>query len=281
MQEPTAIPPPKPIRIEEILRLILFLFLSLFMVCHLLFLPIEILVMALCHDPDLKAEFNFLLICYIAKYVSVLLMFYCVYHHTNLWINHHYILLYLFSFICLIVTAFFVWMVIMAEVAFTRMGFGPIYDHPVYYDFMGYCLCGIFGTIYIFYLACTKPPTMYSMIPSYDPTQDYTIVPPNVYTGHARREVQTVLELDDNTRLDLMRQGLVPMYGSHAIREMESNLVQTKAPEQHNEPVQPEPKVPEKAPVQPQFPKLDPPESFQTSQKPRMMAVPIYYVPQQ
>ena len=278
MQEPVTIPPPKPVRIEEILRLILLLFLCLFLVSHLLFIPIEVLIMALCHDEHLKQEFNFLLVIYISKYICVLIMIYTAYHHTNLWMDHHHITLYILSIICLIVTGFFVWMVILAEEAFKRMGFGPIYEHPVYYDFMAFCICGIFGTIYIFYLACTMP-KMYSPIPSYDAAQELVMVPPTAFTGHARREVQTILELDENTRLDLMRQGLVPMFGTHAIREMESNIAQPKAPEQPKETVQPELKVPEKAPVQPQFPKLDPPESFQI-QKPRMMPVPIYFVPQ-
>jgi hypothetical protein len=280
MQETVAIPPPKPVRIEEILRLITFLFLALFLCCHLLFIPIEVLVMALCHsDVALRPEFNFLLVIYISKYVIVIIIQYCAYHHTNLWMDHHHVTLYIFSILCLIVSAFFVWMVIEAELAFKRMGFGPIYDHPIYYDFMGFCIVGIFGTIYIFFLACTKP-QMYSMVPQYDPSQEFMMVPPTAFQGHARREGQTVLELDNNTRMELMRQGIVPMYGSHAIREMESNLVQPKAPEQPQEPIKAEAKPVEKAPVQPQFPTLDPPESFQAPQKPRMMQVPIYYVPQ-
>ncbi len=273
MQQP-MIPPPAPVRIEEILRLLLFVCLAVYAVCHMLFIPIEILLFALCHhDPDMKHIRDMLYFLYGSKYICVLLMFYCVYHHTNLWQKHHHILLYIFSVICLLVTGFFTWMIIIGDEEMRKHGFGPIYDHPFYYDFIVFVICGVQGVIYIFYLACTHPPANIMMFPTY---QGYEMVP--TMGPHAMRELQTIAQMDIPTRNSYMEQGFIPVFGSHAMRELAEVTPKTEAPKaevpkaEAAPKAEPAPKA-EAAPVQPQAPKP------QAPRQPEMVKVPIYFVP--
>lgn len=167
------VPPPEKIRIEEILRMLLYVPLGVYMVAHMLIIPIEVLVIALIQDPYFKAFHFFIYSIFVAKYVCVGIMFYCAHHHTNLWLMHSHWLLYFFATICLLVTGFFGWFVIETDYEMRKHGFGPIIDHPFYYDFIGFTVCGVLGCIYIFYLGCTKPPMQYSFAPMYDPYMLY------------------------------------------------------------------------------------------------------------
>jgi hypothetical protein len=164
------IPPPPKVRIEEILQLLLLVVLSIYMTCHMLFLPIEALSLAFGLDPDFKQMLTAMIIMYAIKYIVVFIMFYCSYHHTNLWITHHHIVLYIFSAICLLTTCFATWFIVVSDEEMRKIGFGPIIDHPFFYDFIGFAASGVIGTVYIFYLACTKPPTVYSLIPAQEPS---------------------------------------------------------------------------------------------------------------
>jgi len=158
---------PRPVRIEEILMLLLFVCLGIYAVGHMLFIPIEILVIAFCLDPDLKKDVIWICFFYLIKYISMGFMFYCAYHHVQLWNRHHRLVLYLMATFCILSTGIYVFFTIMMEEGLRRHGFGPIYDHPIFYDLVGFIVCGVQGFIYILYIACTKPAT-YFLIPAYD-----------------------------------------------------------------------------------------------------------------
>jgi len=258
---PMAIPPPAKFRCEEILRLFLFICLCVYAVGHILFIPVELLMVAFCHDPDLHAAANMLYILYGVKYVAVLLMFYCAYHHTNLWQKHHHYVLYAFGILIGIVTGFFVFMIYQAHEQLKIHGFGHVYDHPFYYDFVCFMVCGIQGVFYIFYLACTHPPALY-----YSPYPGYEMVP--TYGSHAMRELQTVAQMEVPMRYAFTEQGIIPVMGSHAMRELQDMpKTELKQPEA--------PKV--EVPKQPEAPKTEAPK--QEEKKFEGIRLPIYYFP--
>ena len=189
MQQP-MIPPPAPVRIEEILQLFLLVSLTIYLVCHIMLIPIEVLVIALCHDPALVKELTILYSIYGAKYVATFVMLYCAYHHTNLWKNNSHFVLWFLSAFCLIVTGVFSWGVIVANEFFVKHNFKPVYDHPIFFDFIGFDVCGVQGVIYLAYLAATHPGPSSAY-------EGYQMVPNMVFMGpHAMREMQTVSQLE-------------------------------------------------------------------------------------
>lgn len=160
----------KPVKIEEILRLLVFVIITLYAVCHMLFIPIEFMVISFCLDPDLKGVLYFICILFGVKYIIMVLMFYTLYHHENLWKAHSHWELYLFAVLTLGVTGFYTYLIYTADEQFRKFGFGSVFDHPFYYDFIGLGCCGLLGSIYILYMACTKPVAIeYFMVPSFDP----------------------------------------------------------------------------------------------------------------
>lgn len=221
----TAAPDPKEVKCEEIIRMIMFVLVGIYLVAHILFIPIEILLVALVHDNAFSNQMYVIIGVYAAKYICLIIIFYAAHHHTALYESHSHIILYLFSFICLAVTGLFTFLLYEAEKMFIHMGFGTIFQHPIYYDFIGFAACGSLGCIYLFYMACKHPKkTAYYAVPAFDPYSVFTPVPMSAYPAgsHARREAETVMTLDEATRRQLMMQGVIPMLGSHAVRELQS-----------------------------------------------------------
>ena len=157
----------KPVKIEEILRLMTFLLLTMYSFCHILFIPIEFMIIVICQDPDLKTTMYAIIGVFAVKYASVVIMFYCAYHHSQLWNAHSHIELYLFGGFCFITTTIFFLAVFIASGVFHQIGIGSVFDHPFFYDFLGFIACGYPAIIYILYMACTKPAeTKYFLVPS-------------------------------------------------------------------------------------------------------------------
>ncbi len=243
-------PQAKELKLEEVLRMLLFVLIGVYLMAHILFIPIEVLIFALFQDPALKREMYFIIGVYAGKYISIIIMFYAAHYHDTLQERHSHIELYIFSAICAAATGFFAFVIYNANEGFEHMGFASVFEHPVFYDFIGFACCGFLGTIYLFYMACTHPNKTaghYTVLPAFDSyNPSFVPVPLTAYPAgsHARREAETVLNLDEQTRRQYMAQGLVPV--------VQQETVQSK-PEQ--------PKAPEKA-----------------AELPKMM--PIYFVPQ-
>ena len=151
---------PKPIQIEEFLELLLFLCLGIYMVCHMLFIPLEVLAFGFLLDLHFAPVLYFFGGLLAGKYITILLMFYGAFHHLALWKKHHYIELTLFGLACLLVSAVQTYFIIAIDEGFRRAGFAPIREHPFLWDFVGYVVCGMQGFIYFIYMACTQPPAM-------------------------------------------------------------------------------------------------------------------------
>ena len=166
-----SLPAPVEVKIEEILRLFLLISLTIYMICHILFIPIEILLAALCVDMEPKSSLGFFVFFLFLKYLCVLIMFYCAYRHNALWNEHTHWDLYLFGTICFLVTAMFAAGIIIADILLKKVGFGGVMNHPFFYDFIGFSICGIQGFVYMVFMACIKSPTHlrgYNAVPQND-----------------------------------------------------------------------------------------------------------------
>ena len=95
---------PKPVMLEELLELILFLFLGIYMVSHMLFIPLEILAFGFLLDLHFSSLLYFFAGIIAAKYITIFIMLYGAFHHTNLWYQHHYSILGFFAIACLLVS---------------------------------------------------------------------------------------------------------------------------------------------------------------------------------
>lgn len=171
MAFPQVDPPKGTVACEEVTRVFMFLFVATYMIGHMLFLPIEFLFLAFLTEKGLEQALYTMIAIYAAKYIGVIMWVYTAYHHKQLWTMHSHWELYLFGVYTLGLTAFYGWMVFSSDAFYRKHGFGPIYDHPLFYDIIGGCVCGVLATFYIFYMACTKPVTSgYSLIPIADPS---------------------------------------------------------------------------------------------------------------
>ena len=99
------------VKMEEVLRFFFFFSVAVFLVSHILFIPLEFLAFAFAHDPELKNLLTMLYVLYGSKYVSVLIMLYCAYHHRKL-VKDEKPILWICCVVCLAVTSYFGWLVI-------------------------------------------------------------------------------------------------------------------------------------------------------------------------
>lgn len=182
IQQRQGAPGARPLQIEEFLELLLFLCVCTYFVCHMLFIPLEVLAVGFLLDIDFVPALAFFCAVLFGKYATLFMMLYGAFHHTALWKGHHYATLGFFGISCLLVSALLSYFVYSVDAGFRRIGFAPITEHPFLWDFVGYVICGVQGFIYFIYMSCTAPPAQeyayahYSAVPQMELMQSSSMM---------------------------------------------------------------------------------------------------------
>eukprot|EP00826_Nyctotherus_ovalis_P056424 TRINITY_DN760_c0_g1_i13.p1 TRINITY_DN760_c0_g1~~TRINITY_DN760_c0_g1_i13.p1 ORF type:complete len:220 (-),score=52.33 TRINITY_DN760_c0_g1_i13:92-751(-) len=157
------------VKIEEVIRYFFFLAIACYLVCHILFFPLEFVLYAFFQDPSLQDGLSNFYRHLVVKYGCCAVMLYSAYHHTDLRQHNNY-LLWAFGIGCGI-AAYHHWRILarIEDILMRFTGRG-VENHPFLYDFVGFTICAVLGTAYIIYISTTEIPGPitkgYQMIPN-------------------------------------------------------------------------------------------------------------------
>ncbi len=146
--------------VDSVLKNILRIVLIAYGVGHVLFVPIEFVAVTICYDPAIMPYFFAFLGVLFVKYLILWLLTSALSDTGSYSSKCCAISLVLFFVLSTVAGAGIVYLV---AVEVKQLGFGSVIDSPYFLDFLGFCLCTIFGSIYVIYgMPATKQQVWYT-----------------------------------------------------------------------------------------------------------------------